>query len=235
MNELREIMEKFALCGWKLICEPAQQWLDGEIDNGTIIPVIQEADKQCGSCGCEFDPLYKRALELLLCSCKENTLKKISIKASNTFCPQPLYLYGTYKEDGQPNYGLFCWCAYCAVDNLKFVACIGEDKLTRDRIRQTGMFSATIVTEELLSEADWCGTHSGYEFDKSEKIPSEKGAVLNVPVPEKEWHFLLPLYSYLPGSLFAAYRAAVLGEPFFRGGFDLEVFEHSYFSPEVII
>ena len=65
MNELREIMEKFTLSGWELICGPAQQWLDGEIDNGTIIPVIQEADKQCGSCGCEFDPLYKRALELL--------------------------------------------------------------------------------------------------------------------------------------------------------------------------
>lgn len=47
------------------VCGPAQQWLDGEIDNGTIIRVIQEADKQCGSCGCEIDPLYKRALELL--------------------------------------------------------------------------------------------------------------------------------------------------------------------------
>lgn len=110
---------------------------------------------------------------------------KTSVKGSNAFCPQPLYLYGTYKEDGQPNYGLFCWCAYCAVDNMKFVACIGEDKLTRDRIRQTGIFSATIVTEELLPAADWCGTHSGYEIDKSEKIPSEKGAALNVPVPQK--------------------------------------------------
>ena len=65
MNELRGIMEKFAFCGWDLICEPAQKWLNGEIDNAAIIPVIQEADKQCGSCGCEFDPLYKRALELL--------------------------------------------------------------------------------------------------------------------------------------------------------------------------
>ena len=110
---------------------------------------------------------------------------KTSINASNAYCPQPLYLYGTYKEDGQPNYGLFCWCTYCYVEKAKFVACIGEDKLTRDRIRQTGMFSATIVTEDLLQEADWCGTHLGYDIDKSGRIPSEKGAVLNVPVPEK--------------------------------------------------
>ena len=74
----------------------------------------------------------------------------------------------------------------------------------------------------------------------SDKTPGELGITekvdyLYVPVPEKEWHFLQPLYSYLPGSLFSAYRAAVLGEPFFRGGFDFEVFEHSYSSPEVIV
>lgn len=110
---------------------------------------------------------------------------KISIKAKNEYCPQALYLYGTYKEDGTPNYGLFCWCAYCAVENQKFVACIGEDKLTRDLIRKNGMFSATIVTQDLLAEADWCGNHSGKDFDKSKKIASAKGDVLNVPVPEK--------------------------------------------------
>lgn len=110
---------------------------------------------------------------------------KVSIKDSNTYCPQPMYLYGTYKENGDPNYGLFCWCTYCFVEEMKFVACIGEDKLTRDLIRKNGVFSATIVTEELLAEADWCGTHPGYEFDKSNRIESEKGAVLNVPVPKK--------------------------------------------------
>lgn len=65
MNELRDIIEKFAACEWGLICEPAQKWLNGEIDNATLMPVIKEADAQCGSCGCEFDDLYKRALELL--------------------------------------------------------------------------------------------------------------------------------------------------------------------------
>lgn len=110
-------------------------------------------------------------------------MEKISINGGNSFCPQPLYLYGTYKEDGTPDYGLFCWCAYCFVDNIKFVACIGEDKLTRDLIRRNGVFSATVVTENLLPAADYCGTHSGYEFDKSTCLPSEKGEKLPVPVP----------------------------------------------------
>ncbi|MCL1877713.1 MAG: hypothetical protein FWF80_02530 [Defluviitaleaceae bacterium] len=30
----------------------------------------------------------------------------------NEFCPQTLFLYGTYKEDCSPNFGLFCWFSY---------------------------------------------------------------------------------------------------------------------------
>ena len=63
--ELRAIMEKFAGCEWELITGPAKQWLSGEYDEGELVAAISEADRQCGSCGCEFDPLYKRALELL--------------------------------------------------------------------------------------------------------------------------------------------------------------------------
>ena len=53
MEELEAIMQKFAASGWDLIAVPAQEWLDGK------------ADKECGSCGCELDPLYKRVMELL--------------------------------------------------------------------------------------------------------------------------------------------------------------------------
>lgn len=65
MNELKEIMEKFASSGWDLISKPAEQWLNGNIDKKTLIVAIQQADKECGSCGCELDALYKKALELL--------------------------------------------------------------------------------------------------------------------------------------------------------------------------
>ncbi len=65
MEELKKIMEKFAASGWDLIAVPAQQWLNGTADKGTLISAIQQADEECGSCGCELDPLYKRALELI--------------------------------------------------------------------------------------------------------------------------------------------------------------------------
>ncbi len=65
MEELKEIMTKFAESGWDLIAEPAKQWLEGTADREVLIAAIRQADEECGSCGCDFDPLYKRALELI--------------------------------------------------------------------------------------------------------------------------------------------------------------------------
>lgn len=65
MDEFTEIMTKFAQSGWDLIAVPAQQWLNGQTDKEVLIEAIKQADKECGSCGCDMDRLYKRALELI--------------------------------------------------------------------------------------------------------------------------------------------------------------------------
>ena len=65
MEELKTIMQKFAASSRDLIAVPAEEWLDGKADKDTLVSAIKQADKECGSCGCELDPLYKRALELL--------------------------------------------------------------------------------------------------------------------------------------------------------------------------
>ena len=65
MGELKSIMEKFVASGWDLISIPAQQWLDGKADKDTLISAIKQANEKCGSSGCDLDPLYKRALELI--------------------------------------------------------------------------------------------------------------------------------------------------------------------------
>ena len=61
MEELKAIMQKFAASGWNLIAVPAQEWLYGNSNKDTLVSAIEQADKECGSCGCELDPLYKRA------------------------------------------------------------------------------------------------------------------------------------------------------------------------------
>lgn len=40
-------------------------------------------------------------------------------------------------------------------------------------------------------------------------------------VPPQESCFLVPLFAYIPASILASYRAATIGEPFFRGGTSL--------------
>ena len=110
-------------------------------------------------------------------------MAKISVAPNNDFCPQTLFLYGVYREDGTPSFGLFCWFSYCWFDDLGVMACIGGSKLTLDRIRETKVFSANLVTEKLLPFADYCGTVNGYEPGKM-AVPFdwEKGKALDVPV-----------------------------------------------------
>ncbi|HNX14757.1 MAG TPA: hypothetical protein PK854_10370 [Oscillospiraceae bacterium] len=63
-DELIGILTKFSQSNWDLIAMPAKAWLSGDKNGDDLIKAIEQADSECGSCGCEYDPLYKRALEL---------------------------------------------------------------------------------------------------------------------------------------------------------------------------
>lgn len=65
MDELRSILIKFVDSGWDLISIPSQGYLDGVVSEETLLEAVEQADKECGSCGCELDPLYKRCMALL--------------------------------------------------------------------------------------------------------------------------------------------------------------------------
>ena len=117
---------------------------------------------------------------------------KVSLSnPTNAYCPQTFYTYGTYKEDGTPNFGLFCWFGFCWDGELSIMACIGGEKLTKDRIRATGRFSANLVTEELLPLANYFGNKSGYDPNKMQvDAVISKGRVLDIPSLQKRpWIF----------------------------------------------
>lgn len=65
MEDLNMILKHFAASSWDLIAVPARRWLDGQGERVELIAAIQQAERECGGCGCEMDPLYQRALELL--------------------------------------------------------------------------------------------------------------------------------------------------------------------------
>ena len=116
---------------------------------------------------------------------KGNTMNKTSIAPTNDYCPQTLFLYGTYDDEGKPDFGLFCWFSYIWDDELGVMACIGGEKLTKENIHKRRVFSANLVTESLLPLADYFGNTDGRNPDKmNREIQIGKGAVLPVPVLE---------------------------------------------------
>ncbi len=128
--------------------------------------------------------------------------KKVSVPVSNNVCPQTLFLYGTYKEDGTPNFGLFCWFGYCWDGGLHVMAAIGAEsrKLTPDRIRAGGVFSANMVSESMLPLADYFGNTEGYDPHKM-NVPVEviPGEVLPVPVlAASPWSYELEVVKTVP-------------------------------------
>lgn len=80
------------------------------------------------------------------------------------------------------------------------MACIGGEKLTKDRIRATGHFSANLVTEEFLAIANYFGIKSGYDSDKMRiDVAISKGRVLDVPILEQSpWVFELEVKQTIP-------------------------------------
>jgi hypothetical protein len=64
-EELREIIIKFAESEWDLIDAHAKGWLAGGLcAKEDFVKAVEQADEECGSCGCEYDALYKRFLAL---------------------------------------------------------------------------------------------------------------------------------------------------------------------------
>ena len=108
---------------------------------------------------------------------------KRSLKPYNDYCPQTLFLYGTYDENGKPDFGLFCWFSYVWDGEMGVMCCIGGNKPTLENIKRNKIFSANIVTEELLCVADRFGHISGNNPEKMNvKLNMGKGEVLDVPV-----------------------------------------------------
>ena len=106
--------------------------------------------------------------------------EKISMPVSNDFCPQTLFCYGTYCDDGRPDFGLFCWFSYLWDGELGVMMCIGEDKQTRDNIRKNRCFSANLVTEKLLPLADYlvlCDSPVVFELEAVRSIMMDEGEV----------------------------------------------------------
>lgn len=111
-------------------------------------------------------------------------MEKYSLAPQRGFFPQPSYLIGTFKDNGDPNFALITWVTFCSADPPRLMFASSGKKITRELLEKNKVFSANLVTTEMMFLADYFGMNSGYSANKVSDIGAEfsRGEVLPVPI-----------------------------------------------------
>ncbi len=98
------------------------------------------------------------------------------------FTQQPM-LIGTYDPDGKERFCTISWVSYTWGPPPCLVVSIWGVKKTKDNIARTGMFSAAVVTPELLPLCEQFnrGTYKKELYD-SLSYEKQNGTALDVPI-----------------------------------------------------
>ena len=96
--------------------------------------------------------------------------------------PMPVFIIGTYDENGQPNAMNAAWGGI--YDTNQIMICLGSHKTT-DNIRKNKAFTVSFATVETVTASDYVGIVSqNDEPDKIKKagLVSEKASKVNAPI-----------------------------------------------------
>lgn len=118
-------------------------------------------------------------------------MKKIDIQPQRMFCPQPMYVIGTYNEDGQPNFSVITRIGFAWNGCPHIMLSMDGTKKTKENIQRTGIFSANLVSTDMLWLADYFGrTHGSNGIKNEVNFQFTNGNVLDVPVLDSsKWVF----------------------------------------------
>ena len=96
---------------------------------------------------------------------------------------QPVFLIGTYNEDGSPNFCPITWVtsSHDGPQALMVISMNGAKK-TKDNIARTKLLSANLVSVDMLELLDYFGSTTGLDSAKNAlSYEYENGHVLDVP------------------------------------------------------
>jgi len=96
---------------------------------------------------------------------------------------QPVFLIGTYNEDGSPNFCPITWVSSTwDNDHPLMVISMNGTKKTKENIARTNLLSANLVSVDMLELLDYFGLHTGLDAPKNAlSYKYEDGHVLHVP------------------------------------------------------
>ena len=114
--------------------------------------------------------------------------KRRSVDPIYSMCVQPSFIIGTNNEDGTPNFAPITWISVTHEEGSGYLLVISMSgtKATKTNVLRTGIFSANLVSTDMLPLMDYFGTHHGKKDDMDYVVV--RGEVLDVPVlDESRW------------------------------------------------
>lgn len=106
-------------------------------------------------------------------------------------CVQPSFIIGTNNEDCSANFAPITWVSVTHEegDGYLLVISMSGTKRTKQNVLRTGIFSANLVSTDMLPLMDYFGSRHA-DDGKKNAVPYKvvRGAVLDVPVlDESRW------------------------------------------------
>ena len=117
--------------------------------------------------------------------------KRRSVEPVYSMCVQPSFIIGTSNEDGSANFAPITWVSVTHEegDGYLLVISMFGSKMTKQNVLRTGIFSANLVSTDMLPLMDYFGSHHAKDGKKDGiSCVVSRGEVLDVPVlDESRW------------------------------------------------
>lgn len=117
--------------------------------------------------------------------------KRRSVDPIYSMCVQPSFIIGTNNTDGSANFAPITWVSATQEngDGYLLVISMFGNKTTKQNVLRTGIFSANLVSADMLRLMDYFGSRHARDGQKN-GIPYavSRGEVLDIPVlDESRW------------------------------------------------
>jgi len=111
--------------------------------------------------------------------------KRRSVDPIYSMCVQPAFIIGTNNEDGTANFAPITWVSVTHEEGDEYLLVISMSgtKMTKKNVLRTGIFSANLVSTDMLPLMDYFGSKhakDGAKNDMSYKV--SHGEIVDVPV-----------------------------------------------------
>ena len=112
-------------------------------------------------------------------------IKRRNVEPVYSMCVQPSFIIGTNNEDGTANFAPITWVSVTQEEDSGYLLVISMfgTKMTKQNILRSGIFSANLVSKDMLPLMDYFGSRHAKDGKKDGMAYSvSRGEVLDVPV-----------------------------------------------------